>query len=256
MPLDNRPTVDKMLAHLRGTDLSQWRDEDGSYPTLQRLLDASIAWVEQEASTSFNPERITEVRDGNGTNQLTLFKRPANKVFDLRVHTPILGYTRVYTPEEVQLYPNQGIVKVFTYKLAVEQALLMTLDYQAWGTLFPPLPRAVEIDYAYGYPLYDADNDETSFDGVNFEPGDLRDPLQKRGLETLQEAAVLDACASFLAQTHGAATGPIASVSFDGLSTSFLQTGLDAEAKSFADERDRLMGRKRRRFMMATGGRS
>ena len=71
---------------------------------------------------------------------------------NLEVVTPILGYIRVYTPEEIKDYQKQGAIKVFTYKLAVEQALMQSVDFQAWGSLFPPLPQAVQLAYTWGYP--------------------------------------------------------------------------------------------------------
>ena len=79
-------------------------------------MNGGLIW--DAAATSFDPATTIERRDGNATNEITLFKRPALECIGLTVETPILGYTRVYTPEEIKTYVKQGIIKVFTYKLA------------------------------------------------------------------------------------------------------------------------------------------
>src|SRR3990172_10210341 len=115
--LDNRPQLGEVKERLTGLpNLSDYPD-----PLLQTLLDASISDIEDQATTRFNNARIIELYDGNSTNQITLRKRPALKIEDLTVETPILGFIRVYTQDEIKLYRKQGMLKVFTYKLAVEQ---------------------------------------------------------------------------------------------------------------------------------------
>jgi hypothetical protein len=151
---DNRPQLDQLKGYLKHIDVTAWSD-----PELQQQLDNSIAWVEDVCTTSFNGRQVVELYDGNTTNQIVIRKRPVTSVIALSVETPILGYIRVYAPTEIKLYRKQGVAKVFTYKLAVEQAMFNTLDYQAWGTIFPPLPQAVHVTYTYGYPSYDAGAD-------------------------------------------------------------------------------------------------
>lgn len=258
--LDNRPQLQAVLDRLSGlpsTVLGSFNPP--FYPLLQSLLDASIAWVEDEATTAFNPKQYTIANpdryDGNGTNQLTVRKRPILSVQQLQVVTPILGYVRVYKPEEIRLYAKQGIIKVFTYKLAVEQALLASVDYQAWGSLFPPLPLAVEVAYTYGYPQYDPKLDQTSLDGgLTWTSGDTRDPELVNWLSNLQQAAVCDAAASFLAQTAGLQTGIIQSVSFDGYSKSQNPAAYGPQVQGLVEQRDRLLTKRKRQFYMATAG--
>lgn len=258
--LDNRPSLQALLDTLAGLPdsvLSKYNPP--FYPALQRLLDSSIAWVEDEATTAFNPKQYTTFEpdryDGNGTNQLTLRKRPILSVQQLQVVTPILGYVRVYRPEEIRLYAKQGIIKVFTYKLAVEQALIASVDFQAWGSLFPPLPLAVEAAYTYGYPQYDPALNQTSLDaGLTWTPGDTRDPELVNWLSNLQQAAVSDAAASFLAQTAGQAVGLVQSVSFDGYSKSMNPAAFGAQVQALVQKRDELLGKRKRQFYMATAG--
>lgn len=246
----NRPSIDRLKRQLTGLPkLDSYSDL-----FLQELLSASIAWVEEEATTSFDPVVIIEKRDGNATNQMTLFKRPVLDLMSLSVQTPILGYTRVYTAEEIKNYVKQGIVKVFTYKLAVEQALLRTVDYMAWGTLFPPLPQSVVIEYSYGYPVYDEDLNQTTFDGVTWDAGDLRDLQLVRNLAQLQQAAVIDAAASLLGQVGGLSVGTLASVSFDGYSRGLNPQAYGSQVQALIAKRDELMARRKRLFHMATIG--
>lgn len=264
---DNRPQLSWLTDHLASVPAAVMAPYLAEGNTLlQRLLDASIAWVEDLAATSFNPQIYTIAKpdryDGNTTNQIVLRKRPILSIQQLQVVTPILGYTRVYTPEEIKSYAKQGVLKVFTYKLAVEQALLQTVDYQAWGSLFPPLPQAVELAYTYGYPQFDPDSTAvtpngpaTSFDGgITWEPGDQRDPELNNWLSNLQQAAVCDAAASFLAQVARGSTGFVTSVSFDGYSRSLNTEAFGAQVTSLIKRRDELMRRRRRQFYMSTVG--
>lgn len=258
--LDNRPTLSDVLLRLAGLpDTVLAKFDPPHYPALQAILDASIAWVEDEATTALNPKQYTisslDLYDGNGTNQITLRKRPILSVQQLQVVTPILGYIRVYTPAEIKIYAKQGILKVFTYKLAVEQALLASADYQAWGSLFPPLPQCVEAAYTYGFPQYDPKLDQTSLDaGATWTPGDTRDPELINWLSNLQQAAVCDAAASFLAQIAGQQVGLVQSVSFDGYSKSMNPAAFGAQVQALIEQRDRLLTKRKRQFYMATAG--
>jgi hypothetical protein len=205
-----------------------------------------------------------EAFDGNTTNQIVTRKRPIAHVASIQVVTPILGYTRVYTPEEIKSYVKEGVIKIWTYKLAVEQALLQTIDYQAWGSLFPPLPQAVQVAYAYGYPLYDPEHEfggstgmgpATSYDGGRtWHVGDVRDPEQRNWLRNLQQAAVCNAAAEFLGQSIGLARGLVSSVSFDGYSRGLATNPFQSEIEALLTRRDELMERRKRRYVMATIG--
>jgi hypothetical protein len=310
---DNRPQVSQVLGRLQALPaalLTPFEVKTGdvtTYPVIEELLEDSIAWVEDQATTSFNcrylpvtqegvalepmPEgeqgegkeilergyRLPdgqgftpgeeigyEAHDGNTTNQITARKRPIAHIAALQVVTPILGYTRVYTSEEIKNYVKEGVVKVWTYKLAVEQALLQTIDYQAWGSLFPPLPQAVQIAYAYGYPLFDPEHEfggavgigpGTSYDGGRtWHQGDIRDPEQMNWLRNLKQAAICNAAAEFLGQCAGLARGVVSSVSFDGYSRGFAGSPFQGEIGTLLARRDELMGRRKRRFVMGTIG--
>jgi hypothetical protein len=210
-----------------------------------------------------------EVFDGNTTNQVVLRKRPIAHIAQIQVVTPILGYTRVYTPEEIKNYVKEGVVKIFTYKLAVEQALLQTIDYQAWGSLLPPLPQAVQVAYAYGFPLFDPECESllsplgiklpigpgTSYDGGRtWKVGDRRDPVQMNWLRNLKQAAVCTAAAEFLAQSAGLARGVMSSMSFDGYSRGVSASPFATEIAALTARRDELMQRRKRRYLMSTIG--
>lgn len=301
---DNRPQLQSVLnalSALPASILAPFAGEGGTYPLLQEKLDQAIAWVEDQATTAFNgtwlpyngvdaqlgindPEQGAtgpvntyatlkdgtkvglELADGNTTNQVLTRKKPVTDVAMLQVTTPILGYTRVYTAAEIKSYVRQGVLKVFTYKLAVEQALLQTIDYQAWGNLFPPLPQAVQIAYCYGFPVIDLEssaNDTvtgepingmaTSLDGGHeWFAGDQRDPELSNWLTNLQEAAICQCCAQFLSQSAGLSRGLVGSVSFDGYSRSLAQSPFQGEIQAFTARRDELMGRRKRRFTMST----
>lgn len=213
-----------------------------------------------------------EKYDGNTTNKLTLRKKPVIDVALLQVVTPILGYTRVYTREELVLYPRQGIVEIFTYKLAVEQALLQTVDYQAWGNLLPPLPGAAQVAYCYGFPAFDPSCPAGLTDAITSEPipqgtpvtsmsaghswisGDQRDGELKNWLTQLQEATICQATAMFLGTAAGLSRGLVQSMSFDGYSRSMANNPFASEIKQNLDRRDQLMKRRKRQFMMSTVG--
>lgn len=265
---DNKPQLTSVLNRLQGLPpnvLARFQAADASYPLLEELLAASISWVEDEATTAFNSTAFYnldnfELYDGNTTNQIVIRKRPVLSIQALQVVTPILGFTRVYTPQEIKTYVKQGVVKVFTYKLAVEQALLQTIDYQAWGNLFPPLPQAVQVAYTYGYPLFDPDqfgvgDAGTSFDGgITWVAGDQREPEMVNWLKNLQQAAICDACAAFLGEAAGLGRGLVASVGFDGYSRSLSNAPFASEAQALSDRRDLLLKRRKRLFHMATLG--
>jgi hypothetical protein len=315
---DNRPQVTqviKRLAALPAALLTPFEVKEGDvtiYPQIEEMLDDSVAWVEDQATTSFNCRYLPvtqegvaleptpqgtqgegkeilergfklpagqgfvpgeevgyEAFDGNTTNQIVTRKRPIAHIAALQVVTPILGYTRVYTAEEIKNYVKEGVVKVWTYKLAVEQALLQTIDYQAWGSLFPPLPQAVQLAYAYGYPLFDPECESlknaegkalptgpgTSYDGGRtWHVGDIRDPEQVNWLRNLQQAAVCNTAAEFLGQSVGLARGLVSSVSFDGYSRGIATNPFQSEIESLITRRDELMGRRKRRYVMGTIG--
>lgn len=269
--IDNRPPLGKLLDRLSSVPAAVMAHFDPpDYVPLQDLLDDAIADVQDLCATSFNARMVVERYDGNTTNQILTRKRPACQVFQLKVETPILGYTRVYNADEIKLYRKQGAVKVFTYKLAVEQALLQTVDYQAWGSLFPPLPQAVVLTYAYGYPQYDPDADLTTTNGgtavtiegpdhlpaslPSISAGDTRDPQEQDWLRQLQNAAVLIAGANFLQQAAGLAVGLAQSVSFDGYSRSLNPAAFVTQGQAMQAQADKILGRRRRGFQMATLG--
>jgi len=264
---DNRPQVQSVLnrmAALPSTILSRFTSDGTTYPVITEILAQAVAWVEDQAATAFNSNAFYntsnfELYDGNTTNQIIVRKRPVLSIQALQVVTPILGYTRVYTPQEIKNYVKEGALKVFTYKLAVEQALMQTIDYQAWGNLFPPLPQAVQLAYTYGYPLYDPTAGggvgATSFDGgITWVPGDQREPEMMNWLTNLQEAATCQACAAFLAEAAGLGRGMVQSVSFDGYSRGLAQAPFASEIQYFVQRRDELLARRKRQFYMATLG--
>ena len=253
--------LSEQMAGLPPTVLSKYESPPGSgtYPILQQLVAASLADIEDKAATKLNPHQFTtanpELYDGNGTNQIVMRRRPALSVQQLQVVTPILGYIRTYTQAEIKLYRAQGVIKVFTYKLAVEQALLQTVDYQAWGSLFPPLPQAVQVAYTYGFPQYDPALDVTSYDmGLTTMPGDQRDPELMNWLTNLQQAIVCDAMASFLAQSAGLTVGLVTSVSFDGYSRGLNPQAFGSQAQALIQKRDELLKRRARSYYMTTLG--
>lgn len=252
---DNRPTVARLKTLLKNAPgLADFTD-----PELKDLLDDAIAYVEDELDTSFNGVARDDRFDGNTTNAMLMRVRPITSVTLLEVETPILGYIRTYTPDEVKQYRRQGFLKVFTWKLAVEQVLFNTLDYQAWGTIFPPLPQAVHIVYTYGYPQYDAAANKTLL-GTRLDAstvvvdGDHRDERELKWLRTMQRAALLTAGANFVGQQAGLGAGYIQSVSFDGFSQSTSPNGMIAIAQAWSEEAGKLLGKRKRPFAMATIG--
>lgn len=243
----NRPDLARLKRQLTGVDLTGTADQ-----TLQELLDASIGWVEDKASTFFNGRAVNEVRDGNGTNAISLFLTPATSVQLVKVELPVLALTRTYLPNEIKLYRRQGRLSIFTYKLAAEHASLH-LDQQVYGNIFPTLPQCVFIDYTAGFPQYDATADRTTLDGgATFVAGDQREPREQNMLGELQQAALCDAAASYLAQVAGLSVGTVMSVSFDGFSKSMNPQAYGAQVQALVERRDELMNRRSRRFMLAT----
>ena len=304
---DNRPQLQSVLnrlALLPANVLASVTPDGGqTYPVLAEMLAQAISWVEDQGATAFNGTWLPyngvdaqlgvnnpaqgsvgpvntyatlkdgtkvgfELLDGNTTNQVLTRKRPIIDIAELQVTTPILGFTRVYTSAEIKSYVRQGAVKVFTYKLAVEQALIQTIDYQAWGNLFPPLPQAVQIAYCYGFPTYDPESQAldtvtgvqingpaTSLDGGHsWFTGDQRDPELLNWLTNLQEAAIHQCCAGFLAEVAGLGRGFVQSVSFDGYSRGLAQAPFASEIQYHVQRRDELIGRRKRSFYMATLG--
>ena len=246
----NRPKRERLLRSLKGTDSLA----DADPALLDELLDASIAWVEDKASTTLDPEKVTELRDGNGSNQITVFRWPLTSVQKVEVKLPVLALNRVYLPDEIKVYREQSIVQVFTYKLAAEHVSLH-LDQQVYGNLFPSLPQCVTIEYTSGFPLYDKTSNQGSLDGQTWVPGNPQTSREKIWLTQLQQAAVCDAAASYLAQTARLHAGVIASVSFDGYSQSTDTQAYGAAVTSLIERRDELIAGRKRRFMLATGGR-
>lgn len=246
--IDNRPNVDRLRRQLTAVD--HGFDDD----VLAEQLRASIAWVEDVCSTSFNGHQVTELYDGNTTNQIIVRKRPVTSIVLVTVETPILGFIRTYDQTEIKLYRKQGALKVFTYKLAVEQALFNTLDYQAWGTIFPPLPQCVHVNYTYGYPQYDPVTDTTTLDGgLTVLTGDQRDPEEINWLENMAQAAVLDAAAA-VATMAGAKAGIVQGMSFDGYSRTLNPGAYQAQVQSWIGIRDERLKRRRRQFYLSSIG--
>lgn len=249
--LTNRPDVDRLIRTLSpagdsGPDLT------GQDQLLDELLQASIAWIEDECSTCFDGRAITELYDGNGTNGLALRLKPITSVSLVEVDLPVLGLHRVYTQDEIKVYELQGRISIFTYKLQAEQAHLF-LDAQVYGNIFPTLPQCVRVSYTYGFPLYDADANKTSVDGgTTWVDGDTRDPRLVNRMRQLQQAAICDAAASFLAQTARQAAGVVASVSFDGFSKSMNPQAYGPVVEDLVQKRDALMERNKRRMILTS----
>lgn len=302
---DNRPQLQSVLNRLMALPagiLGRF-NTSGAYPLLVELLDQSISWVEDQATTSFNAMWLPpfgvdyasgadygivqgsspgltyaslpdgtkvgfEKYDGNGTNKLTLRKRPILDLALVQVRLPVLGYTRVYKRDEVILYNRQGILEVFTYKLAVEQSLIQTVDQQSWGNLFPPLPQAVQVAYCWGFPGYDPESTAvdrytgvpingpaTTLDaGHSWTAGDQRDTELSNWLANLQEAAIINTVLMFLAESAGLGRGIFQSVGFDGYSRTLAGQPFAAEVQSMIERRDQIMNRRGRRFTMSTLG--
>ena len=247
---DNRPDAARLRRQLTGTPgIADVSDE-----VLQDVLDASIAYIEDEVGGGFNGARTTERRDGNGTSSMSLFHRPATSVELVEVDLPVLGLRRTYTASEVKLYALQGRVEIFTFKLAAEQATLY-LDQQVNGNIFPTLPQCVTITYTYGFPQRDAVADTTSFDGgVTALPGNLVEPTVARRLVQVQQAAVADAAASYLAQIAALGVGTVTSVSFDGFSQSLNPQAYGPQVEALVARRDVLLERNKRKFFLSSTG--
>lgn len=237
MTATNWPQIEDLRDRLHGADISDVPDS-----LLDRLLAASVRWVQDEARTFFDGRAITEVRDGNGTSGIATFVRPITSVSLVKVELPVLALTRTYTDDEVKVYRHQGRIVIFTYKLAAEHATLH-LDQQVYHNIFPVLPKCVTLTYTGGYPVYDPDTDETTLDGETWEAGDLRDPRDQDRLIELQEAALCDAAASYLAQTAGLKAGVITSVSFDGFSKATNSEAYGPQVQALVDRRDTLLGK-------------
>lgn len=222
---------------------------------LEDYLDTAIAFVEGEAHTSFDGRQIVEVRDGNGTQQMGLFRWPIGRVRDVTVKLPVLALTRTYTPDEIKVYRFQGRISIFTFKLAAQNASLH-LDQQIYGNIFPTLPQCVFVTYTYGFPQYDAAAQVTTFDGgATTEPGDTRDQLDLRHLKKLHSATVYDAAAGYLAHCGGLQVGVLQSVSFDGFSKTLNPQAYATQAQALQARRDELLTKSKRGMLLtAVGG--
>lgn len=253
---DNRPATDRLARQIRvsaaaepalGIDTATI-DAD----LLDDLLDASIAYVEERAHTSFNGRNRVEVRDGNGTTGMTLLRWPPTSISQVKVELPVLALSRVYTASEIKLYSLQGRFSIFTYKLAAEHASLH-LDRMVYGNLLPPLPQCVEIRYTYGFPNYDQALDQTSLDGgATWIAGDTRDPAMTNRMRELQQAVICDAAASFLSQAASLGVGLVQAVSFDGFSKTFSGQPYSMQAQALIDRRDDLLAARKRMHLTST----
>lgn len=233
----NWPQTQDLLDRLHGADLTGVPEA-----LLARLLESSARWVQDQARTFFDGIAISERRDGNGTNGIATFVRPVTSVSLVKVELPVLALTRTYTTDEVKVYRWQGRLTIFTFKLAAEHVSLH-LDQQVYGNLLPRLPQCVLINYTGGFPVYDPDDNTTTLDGVTFAAGDLREPREVDRIMQLQEAALCDAAASYLAQTAGLKAGVITSVSFDGFSKATNSDAYGPQVQSLISKRDELLGR-------------
>lgn len=270
----NRPDASRLKRALTGSKLTL--DEGGKIDdeTLQEVLDASTAWVEDLITGSFDAvTMVADLYDGNGTNMLTLRKRPVTSVQLVTVELPVLALTRTYTPQEIKLYVKEGNLEVFTYKLAAESASLH-LDQQVYGNIFPPLPQVVRINYTYGLPQYDPDTDTTllgpavNLPQLTLPNGQVQTPFAQDAIvapgkpdpelvnwtKSLQWAAVLDAAASVLGQMGGLSVGVVQAVSFDGFSQTANPQAFGPQVQAMVARRDEILGRRRRSFHMSTVG--
>lgn len=243
---DNRPNVDQLRRVLRGV-VPVTEDDD----LLGEQLTASIGWVQDTCFTRFNGRRILEQRDGNGKNAMTVKVGPITAVRQVKVELPVLALTRVYTDQEVKVYPRGRRIMVFTFKLAAEHASLH-LDRQVYGNIFPPLPLCVEFDYCAGYPRYDPVENITSLDGSQGAPapkqrlaGDQRDETDLMHLAQLQRAALYDAAATYAGTVARNQVGLVGSVSFDGFSKGLNPQAFGPAVEQWISDRDRIINRRR-----------
>lgn len=256
--LSNQPTVATARRMLAGIDLTPFTAADPTVvdDVLADILEASIAWLEEKATTFFDATAVHEVRDGNGTNSMGLFHAPAQVATLVKVELPVLALTRTYTPSEIKLYRDQGRLTIFTYKLGAEAASLY-LDQQVYGNIFPKLPLCVTVDYCAGYPRVDSLTAPTltSYDGTDVVngltvlAGDQRDRRDLRVLKRLQRAAALDAAASFLGQLGANPIGLVQSVSFDGFSQSLNPQAYGPQVQAMVAQRDALLAGRSRLYM-------
>ena len=86
------------------------------------------------------------------------------------------------------------------------------------------------------------------------EAGDTRDPNSNNWLINLQQAAVCDAAACFLAQSAGLGVGLVTSVSFDGYSRGLNPNAFSEQVKALIARRDELLKRRKRAFYMSSVG--
>lgn len=259
----NRPPVERLERRLAGLPDSQLAAVDPV--TLAEMLDVCIGEIEEKTNTLFDGIAWTELYDGNGQNALMLRRQPVTSVQLVQVSLPVLALNRTYQPDEIKLYRDEGYLSIFTYKLQAEQASLH-LDQQINGNIFPSLPQCVTITHTWGFARYDPDLDITSYDGgtvVNGTPdqkgatvlaGDQRTPAEKRWLQRLQEAATLDAAASYLAQVAAQGGGLFTAVSFDGFSQSLSGNPYATAIENMITRRDELLNYRRRGYWTSTAG--
>lgn len=247
----NRPQLDRLKRQLKLAPSLPTDDSDFD-ELLDEILEASIADIEDKAGTSFDGVRLTELYDGTGGNTLFMRKHPILAVDLVKIELPVLALTRTYTTSEIKIYPWQGQLVIFTYKLAAENASLH-LDQQIYGNLIPRgLPQVAHVTYAYGFAQYDEDNDVTTFDGGKTTvDGDQRpaDPMFANRLKQLQQAAIADAAASVLAQVAALGVGLLTSVSFDGFSQTNNAQAYGPQVEALIQRRDELLSRRKRLFI-------
>jgi hypothetical protein len=251
----NRPQLDAVKRQIKLAPSVPTDDADFD-ELVNEILDASIADVEDKAATSFDGVELTEVYDGTGGNTLMLRRHPILAVPLVKVELPVLALTRTYAADEIKIYPWQGEIVIFTYKLAAENASLH-LDQQVYGNLIPRgLPQVAHVTYCYGFAQYDPDTDTTRARSTAARrcsratsSPPTRAALFRNRLRQLQRAAVCDAAASVLAQAAGLGAGVLQSVSFDGFSQSTNPQAYGPQVQALVEQRDALLARRKRLFI-------
>lgn len=244
----NQPDVERVQRALKHTALAYGGGADAAdLTTLAELLTASVADIELKTSMLLDGRALSEVRDGNGTDSIQTFWGPITHVSLVKVELPVLALTRNYTTEEIKVYGAGRRIRVFTFKLAAEHATLH-LDAQVYAQLLPSLPKCVFIDYVAGFARYDPDADYTSLDGSVGAPdglvrlaGDQRDPRYQRWLIKLQQAAIFDTAATYLACVARNEVGLAGSVSFDGYSKGLNPQAFGPAVEDLVKRRDELL---------------
>lgn len=249
----NKPTVERLQRALKHTAAAYGAVgvDAADLTTLDELLQASIADVELKTSQLFDGRALFEERDGNGTDSIQTFWGPITHVTDVRVILPVLALTRIYTTPEILVYGAGRRLRLFTYKLAAEHASLH-LDTQVYAQLLPALPKCVKITYVAGFARYDPDAGYTSLDSSTGAPdgvlrlaGDVRDVRHTRWLTMLQQAAVFDAAATYMATVARNEVGLAGSVSFDGFSKGLNPQAFGPAVEDLVSRRDASMASQR-----------